>query len=114
MPVDPLQQPACMQYEATLFLRLSAASGKVYTHASGSAQRDAVNMLAGPLFPNVLRLDGCRNTARKNQELGCVMDSRLKIPAAYSRPDHYRFSSTYLRSLRLGKQRGEQSAGGGK
>ena len=30
-----------------------ATTLEVYTHASGSAQRDAVNMLADQLFPNV-------------------------------------------------------------
>jgi integrase len=40
-----------------------ATTLEVYTHASGSAQRDTVNMLADQLFPNVPKLDGSENTA---------------------------------------------------
>ena len=42
---------------------------EVYTHASGSAQRDAVNMLADQLFPNVPKLDGSGNNAQEEPQV---------------------------------------------
>jgi len=46
-----------------------ATTLEVYTHASGSAQRDAVNMLADQLFPNVPKLDGSGNTAQEEPQV---------------------------------------------
>src|ERR1700693_2842675 len=46
-----------------------ATTLEVYTHASGSAQRDAVNMLADQLFPNVPKLDGSGNTAQEETQV---------------------------------------------
>jgi len=46
-----------------------ATTLEVYTHASGSAQRDAVNMLADQLFPNVPKLDGSGNTAQEEAQV---------------------------------------------
>ena len=42
-----------------------ATTLEVYTHASGSAQRDAVNLLGDQLFPNVPKLEGSGNTAQE-------------------------------------------------
>ena len=46
-----------------------ATTLEVYTHASGSAQRYAVNMLADQLFPNVPKLDGSGNTAQEKSQV---------------------------------------------
>jgi integrase len=46
-----------------------ATTLEVYTHASGSAQRDAVNMLADQLFPNVPKLDGDGSTAQEEPQV---------------------------------------------
>ena len=42
---------------------------EVYTHASGSAQRDAVNLLEEQLFPNVPKFDESGNTAQEKPQL---------------------------------------------
>jgi len=50
-----------------------ATTLEIYTHASGSAQTDAVNLLEDQLFPNVPKFDGSGNTAQKEpQLLQCV------------------------------------------
>jgi len=41
----------------------------VDTHANGSAQRDAVNLLEEQWFPNVSKLDGSANAAQKKLQL---------------------------------------------
>jgi len=41
----------------------------IYTHASGSAQRDAVNLLEGHLFPNVPKLESCGNVSETESQL---------------------------------------------
>ena len=41
----------------------------IYTHTSGSAQRDAVNLLEGQLFPNIPKLDGSGNTAQEQPQV---------------------------------------------
>jgi integrase len=41
----------------------------VYTHASASAQRDAVNLLEHQLFPNVPKFDESGNTAQEEPQL---------------------------------------------
>jgi hypothetical protein len=41
----------------------------IYTHASGSAQRDAVNLLEGQLFPNVPELERCGSIAETESQL---------------------------------------------
>src|ERR1041384_8001476 len=41
----------------------------IYTHASGSAQRDAVNLLEEQLFPNVPKLESCGNIAETESQL---------------------------------------------
>ena len=46
-----------------------ATTLEVYTHASVSAQRDAVNLLEGQLFPNVPKFDGSGNTAQEEPQL---------------------------------------------
>jgi integrase len=46
-----------------------ATTLEVYTHATGSAQRDAVNMLADQLFPNVPKFDGSGNTAQEEPQV---------------------------------------------
>jgi len=46
-----------------------ATTLEVYTHASGSAHRDAVNMLADQLFPNVPKFDGSGNTAQEEPQV---------------------------------------------
>jgi hypothetical protein len=38
-------------------------------HASGSAQRDAVNLLEGQLFPNVPKLESCESIAKTESQL---------------------------------------------
>ena len=42
-----------------------ATTLEIYTHASGSAQRDAVNLLEEQLFPNVPKLESCGSIAEK-------------------------------------------------
>ncbi len=42
---------------------------EVYTHASASAQRDAVNLLEEQLFPSVPKLENYGNTAQKESQL---------------------------------------------
>jgi integrase len=46
-----------------------ATTLEIYTHASGSAQRDAVNLLEEQLFPNVPKLESCGNIAEKESQL---------------------------------------------
>jgi integrase len=46
-----------------------ATTLEIYTHASGSAQRDAVNPLEEQLFPNVPKLESCRSIAEKESQL---------------------------------------------
>jgi len=46
-----------------------ATTLEVYTHASGSAQRDAVNQLEEQLFPNVPKFDGSGNTVQEEPQL---------------------------------------------
>jgi hypothetical protein len=46
-----------------------ATTLEVYTHASGSAQRDAVNMLADQLFPNVPKFDSGGNTTQEEPQV---------------------------------------------
>jgi hypothetical protein len=41
----------------------------IYTHASGSAQRDAVNLLEEQLFPIVPKLENCGNIAETESQL---------------------------------------------
>ena len=41
----------------------------IYTHASGSAQRDAVNLLEEQLFPNVPKLESCGSIAETESQL---------------------------------------------
>ena len=41
----------------------------IYTHASGTAQRDAVNLLEEQLFPNVPKLESCRSVAEMESQL---------------------------------------------
>jgi integrase len=41
----------------------------IYTHASGSAQRDAVNLLEEQLFPNVPKLESCGSVAETESQL---------------------------------------------
>lgn len=41
----------------------------IYTHASASAQRDAVTLLEGQLFPNVPKLQIRENTAQEEAQL---------------------------------------------
>jgi integrase len=41
----------------------------VNTHASVTAQRDAVNLLEGQLFPNVPKLENGENTAQEKTQL---------------------------------------------
>jgi ATP-dependent helicase/nuclease subunit A len=45
-----------------------ATTLEIYTHASGSAQRDAVNLLEEQLFPNVPKLESCGNIAEKESQ----------------------------------------------
>src|SRR5260370_17714524 len=42
-----------------------ATTLEIYTHASGSAQRDAVNLLEEQLFPNVPKLENSGTIAEK-------------------------------------------------
>ena len=46
-----------------------ATTLEVYTHASVSAQRDAVNLLEDQLFPNVPKFEKSGNTAQKEPQL---------------------------------------------
>lgn len=46
-----------------------ATTLEVYAHARGSAQRDAVNILADQLFPNVPELDGSGNNAQEETQV---------------------------------------------
>jgi len=46
-----------------------ATTLEVYTHASGSAQRDAVNLLGDQLFPNVPKLESGGNTPQEESQL---------------------------------------------
>jgi len=46
-----------------------ATTLEVYTHASGSAQRDAVNLLEEQLFPNVPKLESCESIAKTESQL---------------------------------------------
>jgi integrase len=46
-----------------------ATTLEIYTHASGSAQRDAVNLLEAQLFPNVPKLESCENISEKESQL---------------------------------------------
>jgi integrase len=46
-----------------------ATTLEVYTHASVSAQREAVNLLEGQLFPNVPKFDGSGNTTQEEPQL---------------------------------------------
>jgi hypothetical protein len=46
-----------------------ATTLEVYTHASGSAQRDAVNLLEEQLFPNVPKLESCGSIAETESQL---------------------------------------------
>lgn len=46
-----------------------ATTLEVYTHASASAQRDAVNLLENQLFPNVPKFEESRNTAQEEPQL---------------------------------------------
>jgi len=41
----------------------------IYTHASGSAQRDAVNLLEEQLFPNVPKLESCGSIPETESQL---------------------------------------------
>jgi hypothetical protein len=41
----------------------------VYTHASVTAQRDAVNLLEGQLFPNVPKSENGDNTVQEETQL---------------------------------------------
>jgi hypothetical protein len=50
-------------------VRLQQQRLRIYTHASGSAQRDAVNLLEEQLFPSVPKLESCRNVAEKESQL---------------------------------------------
>jgi integrase len=46
-----------------------ATTLEIYTHASGSAQRDAVNLLEEQLFPNVPKLESCGSIAETEGQL---------------------------------------------
>src|ERR1700737_5555914 len=46
-----------------------ATTLEIYTHASGSAQRDAVNCLEQQFFPNVPKLENCGSIAEKESQL---------------------------------------------
>jgi len=46
-----------------------ATTLEIYTHASASAQRDAVNLLEDQLFPNVPKFEGSGNTAQEKPQL---------------------------------------------
>jgi len=46
-----------------------ATTLEVYTHASVSAQRDAVNLLEGQLFPSVPKLENSGNTTQEESQL---------------------------------------------
>jgi len=49
---------------------------EVYTHASASAQRDAVNLLEGQLFQNVPKLENRGNTAQEESQLVQLVSGR--------------------------------------
>jgi len=40
-----------------------------FTHGSGSAHRDAVNLLREQLFPNVPKLESCGSIAERESQL---------------------------------------------
>jgi integrase len=46
-----------------------ATTLEVYTHVSGGAQRDAVNLLEGQLFPNVPKFEESENTVQEEPQL---------------------------------------------
>ena len=46
-----------------------ATTLEVYTHASASAHRDAVNLLEAQLFPNVPKLESSEETAQEESQL---------------------------------------------
>jgi hypothetical protein len=46
-----------------------ATTLEVYTHASGGAQRDAVNLLEVQLFPNVPKLESRRSIKETETQL---------------------------------------------
>jgi integrase len=46
-----------------------ATTLEIYTHTSGSAQRDAVNLLEEQLFPSVPKLEDCGSIAEKESQL---------------------------------------------
>jgi integrase len=46
-----------------------ATTLEIYTHASGSAQREAVNLLENQLFPNVPKFDQSGNTVQEKTQL---------------------------------------------
>ena len=58
----------CIERASCLRRKAKSFELEVYAHASGSAQRDAVNMLADQLFPNVPKLDGSGNTAQEESK----------------------------------------------
>jgi len=49
-----------------------ATTLQIYTHTSGSAQRDAVNLLQERLFPNVPKLKSCGNIAESANQFSSV------------------------------------------
>jgi len=55
--------------QAQLWHSHMATTLEIYTHASGSAQRDAVNLLEEQLFPNVPKLESCGNIAEKESQI---------------------------------------------
>src|SRR5260370_39318009 len=65
--------------KAQLFFFNDTATTEIYTHASASAQRDAVNLLEDQLFPNVPKLESCGNIAEKESQL--VQLSKLVVGA---------------------------------
>jgi len=46
-----------------------ATTLEIYSHASGSAQRDAVNLLEDQLFPNVPKLEGSGDAVQEESQL---------------------------------------------
>ncbi len=46
-----------------------ATTLEIYTHASSSAQRDAVNLLEEQWFPNVPELESCGSIAETKSQL---------------------------------------------
>ena len=72
----------------------------VYTHASASAQRDAVNLLEDQLFPNVPKLASRGNTAEeKPQVLQLVVGAPGFEPGAWRAVTRGTGSSTSLYRL---------------